>query len=491
MKSALESARDAMKGPMGGGFDLASMMGMFRNNPELSSMASNPQFLQMMMQMAQKDPSILEKFAARSKAAGAAGAGAAGANASFKEGNETCCPDDACAGGTCPIPPRSKPAAATVIEEEGDGDISMAEAESKEEVKEKAKKEAEKEKENEASTPAESDNKAEAAKEKELGNAAYKAKKFEDAIAHYNKALELYDGDVSFLTNRAAVYFEMGQFEEVVKDCDTAVNVGRDLRADYKLIARALTRKGNALMKLDRVEEAVTAFNKSLTEHRNADTLAALNKAEKALKERKESEYVDLSKCEEERDKGNQAFKEQKYPEAVQFYQEALRRGPPAVNPEAYKLYSNLAACYTKLGAYPDGVKFADKCIELNPTFAKGYSRKGTLQYFMREYEKAAETYRAGLVHEPDNDELKEGVAKCFDAISRFAMGEASAEELKERQAKSMADPDVQNILRDPVMQNVLRDFQENPREAQQHLKNPSIMGKLNKLVAAGIVQLK
>ena len=38
-------------------------------------------------------------------------------------------------------------------------------------------------------------------------------------------------------------------------------------------------------------------------------------------------------------DKGNTAFKEMKYPEAVQFYTEALRRGPPSVNPEAHKLY--------------------------------------------------------------------------------------------------------------------------------------------------------
>lgn len=43
---------------------------------------------------------------------------------------------------------------------------------------------------------------------------------------------------------------------------------GRELRADYKLIARALTRKGNALVKLDRLEEAIAIYKKSLTEHR-------------------------------------------------------------------------------------------------------------------------------------------------------------------------------------------------------------------------------
>ena len=53
--------------------------------------------------------------------------------------------------------------------------------------------------------------KAEAVKEKEAGNAAYKKKDFETAIHHYSKALELDDEDISFLTNRAAVYLEMGK----------------------------------------------------------------------------------------------------------------------------------------------------------------------------------------------------------------------------------------------------------------------------------------
>jgi tetratricopeptide (TPR) repeat protein len=60
-------------------------------------------------------------------------------------------------------------------------------------------------------------------------------------------------------------------------------------------------------------------------------------------------------------------------------------------------VYSNRAACYTKLGALPEGLKDANKCIELDPKFVKGYSRKGAIQFFMKEYDKALETYQVIL----------------------------------------------------------------------------------------------
>lgn len=64
------------------------------------------------------------------------------------------------------------------------------------------------------------------------------------------------------------------------------------------------------------------------------------------------------------------------------------------------------------------------RCVELAPEFVKGYSRKGTLQYFMKEYDKALATYEAGLKHEPDNQELKDGLMRCLQAIDRLAHGE-------------------------------------------------------------------
>ncbi|KAH0973850.1 hypothetical protein GBA52_015749 [Prunus armeniaca] len=332
--------------------------------------------------------------------------------------------------------------------------------------------------------------KAEAIKEKEAGNAAYKKKDFDTAIQHYTKAMELDDEDISYIMNRAATYLEMGQLEDCIKDCDKAVERGREQRADYKMIAKALTRKGTALVKMAKgskdFEPAIEMFQKALTEHRNPDTLKKLNDAEKAKKELEQQEYFDPKLADEEREKGNEYFKQQKYPEAIKHYTESLRR-----NPKDPKAYSNRAACYTKLGAMPEGLKDAEKCIELDPTFAKGYTRKGAVQFFMKEYEKALETYQEGLKHDASNQELLDGVRRCVQQINKASRGDLSPDELKERQAKGMQDPEIQNILQDPVMRQVLIDFQENPKAAQEHTKNPMVMNKIQKLVSAGIVQLR
>lgn len=98
------------------------------------------------------------------------------------------------------------------------------------------------------------------------------------------------------------------QYEECIKDCDKAVERGRELRSDFKMIAKALTRKGTALVKMAKCskdyEPAIEAFQKALTEHRNPDTLKKLNEAEKARKELEQQEYFDPKLADEEREKG-------------------------------------------------------------------------------------------------------------------------------------------------------------------------------------------
>ena len=322
--------------------------------------------------------------------------------------------------------------------------------------------------------------------EKELGNAAYKARKFDEAIAHYDKAVDFDPEDVSFLNNRAAAKLEKGDYDACIVDCDSAVEIGRSLRTDYTIIAKAMTRKGNALVKQGKLEEAIETYQRSLTEHRTADTLKRMNETEKALKEAKAAAYLDPALGEEARERGNALFKDQKYPEAVKEYTEAIAR-----NPQDHKAYSNRSASYTKLTAFNEALKDAEKCIELDPTFAKGYTRKGHVQFFTKAYDEAIETYNEGLKHDPANAELKEGLRKCYEQINMGATGQLSEEELKQRQERAMANPEIQQILSDPVMRQVLQDMSTDPKAAAEHQRNPMIMAKIQKLVNAGIVQVR
>jgi stress-induced-phosphoprotein 1 len=79
--------------------------------------------------------------------------------------------------------------------------------------------------------------KAKADAEKKLGTDAYKKRQFDQAIEHYSKAWELHK-DMTYLTNLGAAYFEKGDYEKCIEVCKEAVSQGREMLADFKLIAK-------------------------------------------------------------------------------------------------------------------------------------------------------------------------------------------------------------------------------------------------------------
>lgn len=116
------------------------------------------------------------------------------------------------------------------------------------------------------------------------------------------------EGYCLFLLFYLIISLTPSQYEDCIKDCEKAVERGRELRSDFKMIARALTRKGTALVKMAKCskdyEPAIETFHKALTEHRNPDTLKKLNDAEKAKKDLEQQEYYDPKLADEEREKG-------------------------------------------------------------------------------------------------------------------------------------------------------------------------------------------
>lgn len=59
-------------------------------------------------------------------------------------------------------------------------------------------------------------------------------------------------------------------------------------------------------------------------------------------------------------------------------------------------LYSNRSAAYAKAGKFAEALQDAEATIKLNPTWAKGYSRKGAAAAGLGDYMKAFEAYNEG-----------------------------------------------------------------------------------------------
>ncbi|KJE89097.1 stress-induced-phosphoprotein [Capsaspora owczarzaki ATCC 30864] len=328
---------------------------------------------------------------------------------------------------------------------------------------------------------------AQAEKEKELGTAAYKKRDFATAAKHYTAAYELVPTNIVYLNNRAAVHFESGAYDLCLEDCAKAVEVGRENRADFKLIAKALSRAGSAAQKQGKLTEALNFFNKSLSEHRNPEVNEKKQLLEKEIELKKKTDYIDVAKSAEARERGNALFKSSDFINAIGEYSEAIKR-----NPSDAKLYSNRAACYTKILELPLAAKDADECIRLDPTFIKGYQRKATVQIARKDFAAAMETYdKISKLEDPTAKQIaEEGMAQCRQAIMRNhnSNENASEEEIAQR---AMADPELREIMADPVMRQILEQMTGDPVAAAAHMKNPEVARKIQKLISAGIIKVR
>lgn len=72
---------------------------------------------------------------------------------------------------------------------------------------------------------------------KKKGTELYKKRQFDEAIENYSKAWETHK-DIAYKTNEGAAKFEKGDYEGCIKACEEAVEYGREVFADFKIIAK-------------------------------------------------------------------------------------------------------------------------------------------------------------------------------------------------------------------------------------------------------------
>ncbi|PWY77087.1 TPR-like protein [Aspergillus heteromorphus CBS 117.55] len=271
--------------------------------------------------------------------------------------------------------------------------------------------------------------------EKKIGNDFYKKRQFDEAIEHYNKAWELHK-DITYLNNLGAAKFEKGDLQGTIETCQKAIEEGREIRADFKAMAKAFARIGTAQEKLGDLAQAIEFYHKSLTEHRTPDVLTKLRNAEKAKDKAEKEAYIDPAGAEQARELGQKKFQEGDWPGAVEAFNEMTKRAP-----EDPRGFSNRAAALIKLMAFPQAVQDCDEAIKRDPKFIRAYMRKAQALVVMKEYNKALDVCTEAAEHDDGTHarEIEQQQQKCLDAQFSARAGETEQQTMERIQN----DPEV------------------------------------------------
>lgn len=330
---------------------------------------------------------------------------------------------------------------------------------------------------------AEKEKQKEANEMKKKGNDLYKDKNFEEALAAYDQAITIDPTNMTFHSNKAAVYLTSKQYDQCIEACLKAVEVGKENRASFEDRAKAYARAAKAYQKKGDLGKAIEMCNQAQLESYDSATQRLLKTLELEKKKADKFAYQDDAKAEEAKQKGNDFFRAQQWPQAVEQYEEAVKRAPKNA-----AIRNNLAAALCKIMDFNGAVRQIEEALAIDPKYTKAYARKGDIEMYRKEFHKAMDSYNMGLSIEPDNKACLEGLSKCKAAI-QMGRRNMTAEEKEQQSAHAMADPEIQSIVTDPIVQQVLRDLQENPASIQQVMRDPHMRSKIEKLIASGIIE--
>lgn len=221
-----EAAEDGAGGGLGGlgnMFNDPNMLQKLASNPKTSSLLADPSFMAKLQKLKQnpnsigeemRDPRFLQVMGVLlgiDMSFGNPGdvTGDGPASGGAREVEEDVPMSDARPSSTKPAEPAKAPEPQPEPEPEPEDEEAIA--------KKKAKEEAE--------------------AEKKLGTENYKKRQFEAAIEHYSKAWELHK-DITYLTNLSAAKFEKADYQGAIETCEKAIEEGREVLADFKIIAK-------------------------------------------------------------------------------------------------------------------------------------------------------------------------------------------------------------------------------------------------------------
>ena len=175
------------------------------------------------------------------------------------------------------------------------------------------------------------------------GNELAKSGKYEEAIASYEKAINIQPDCYLAWNNRGLALNELGKYEEAIASCDRAINIQPDCYL-------AWNNRGLALNRLGKYEEAIASCDRAI--NIQPDCYLAWNNRGLALNE--------LGK----------------YEEAIASCDRAID-----IQPDCYVAWNNRGWALNELGRYEEAIASCEKAIDIQPDCYPAWVNRSVAAY--------------------------------------------------------------------------------------------------------------
>ncbi|MFC6022659.1 tetratricopeptide repeat protein [Plantactinospora solaniradicis] len=209
--------------------------------------------------------------------------------------------------------------------------------------------------------------------------------RYEEALADFGRALEADPGSVPALTGRGKTYRMMGRYEKALADLNRALELEPESHVLYEY-------RGHTHMAMKWYEQALADLNHSLellpdchaAYERRAETYRLMKRHEEALIDFKRALENDPKCLYSLSHRGLTYDAMGRYEEALDDFNEALR-----IDPENHHLYERRGEAYMSMERYEEALDDFNRSLELDPKCHGAHERRAAVYMLMERYEDA------------------------------------------------------------------------------------------------------
>ncbi len=195
------------------------------------------------------------------------------------------------------------------------------------------------------------------------GNTLYNLSRYEEALKHYENALEIKADYVEAWKEKGDTLYQLNQDEAAMDAYDRAIQ----LNPEY---LEAWIKRGDVLNRLQRSSEAIASFDKAL-------------------------ELLPES-AEAWNGKGNTLLTVQRYEEAIAAYDQVIE-----LQPESSEAWYARGWAYHQLKDYSAALKSYDKSVEYQFDYAVGWYNRGNVLMQLNQEKEAVDSYDKAVRFQP------------------------------------------------------------------------------------------